>query len=133
MYVKERKSTRSRVVKALDAAFSAYIRARDGQCVTCGHLLSRNAYGTRWDETNAFCQCPGCNFLHEHEPHYLTGVYLLKYGSDEYRRLAFRHSQPTHYPTWQLELLLRDWKKRLKEVGVTGKRKGSAREERVVL
>jgi hypothetical protein len=61
--------------KKLDIIFSKYIRKRDEgkPCITChkpwqstfqcGHLISRRHQFTKWDETNANGQCPGCNMF----------------------------------------------------------------------
>lgn len=67
----KKRYSRKNAVKELDKAFSEYIRARDGKCMqggncngplTCGHLITRSNYSTRWDEGNAFGQCSGHNF-----------------------------------------------------------------------
>lgn len=69
------KRTRKAIVRELDKVFSEYIRKRDGQCIVCGvrrglqcgHLFTRAAYSTRWDEWNAWGQCPSCNMRHEYD------------------------------------------------------------------
>lgn len=56
----------------LDRVFSAYIRARDPACVTCGavkdsavshagHFIARQHMATRYDPRNVHKQCVVCN------------------------------------------------------------------------
>lgn len=81
--------------KAWDV-FSKWVRARDGQCVTCGARGNLEA-GHFWhavldfDEMNINSQCKKCN-------HFMSGnlapysVYLLnKYGEEKFKDLEKRH------------------------------------------
>lgn len=36
--------------------------------IVCGHLFSRIAYSTRWDERNLYCLCSYCNIQMENDP-----------------------------------------------------------------
>lgn len=69
-----RTSTRKRGPKTrararCDAAFSLYIRARDGHCRKCGgldrlqcaHIVVRRYLSVRWDPANAVCLCLVCH------------------------------------------------------------------------
>ena len=94
--------------KEADHAFAQFIKHRDGwRCVicghksliTCGHLFSRVAMSTRFDPTNAYAQCRGCNFLHESNPHVFTLWYLLQFGQAAYETLYRRY-----YQTRQMKL-----------------------------
>lgn len=72
-------SNRKNIISDLDKIVSLIVRNRDGKCVqcnketnlTCGHVITRKIYSTRWDLGNCFCQCSGCNLKHKFEPqHY---------------------------------------------------------------
>ena len=105
--------TRKQAVKAADKAFSEYIRKRDEYCVTCGskdrlqcgHLFSRVAYSTRWNEHNAAAQCAACNMRHEYDPGPLTLYFLHRSGQDAYEELHSLHKSPMKFKTYQIEEL----------------------------
>ena len=126
--VKELKKRYSRkeTVKKLDKAFADYIKARDGECMqaktedgkwaevhgrcngplTCGHLITRSNYSTRWDEANAFGQCLSHNLIHEHHPEYMTEWYIGKYGLDKYQQLTFKSRQRSGIKTNDMLVLI---------------------------
>lgn len=115
-------SKRRLLVKKVDKAFSDYIKARDHYtCVVCGskervaagHLLSRVAYSTRWDETQVFCQCSSCNFLHEQNPGPFTAWYLKKFGAEKYLELEQRYWRSRKWKDWELEELIETYKHKL--------------------
>jgi 5-methylcytosine-specific restriction endonuclease McrA len=75
---KVKKNDRQKLVLKLDTIFSEFIRLRDSdhqgicKCITCGeykhwremdcgHFLSREHMGTRWEEENCHAQCQSCN------------------------------------------------------------------------
>ena len=97
---KPKKPTRKAIVKQLDTAFSKYIRARDRACVncgtldnpTCGHVFSRAAYSTRWDEDNAFKQCVSCNLRHEFDSYPLMEHARKALGQERYDELHRRYA-----------------------------------------
>jgi hypothetical protein len=88
------KSRRKVLEKALDAAFSLYVRQRDKKCFTpspscggvlqCGHLFKRSDRATRWDERFAFGQCAGHNKLHEHQAQIMTAEFIRRFGAKLY-------------------------------------------------
>lgn len=96
--VKEKKISRSTLIKNLDTQFSIYIRNRNAvngiaECFTCGkqdevkklqcgHFQSRKHYSTRWDEINCQVQCYACNVMRYGEQ-YKFGLFLnAKYSTD---------------------------------------------------
>jgi hypothetical protein len=95
---KEKKPSRTSLVKKLDTEFSIYIRTRFAvnnisTCFTCkkkdewkklqcGHFQSRKHYSTRWDETNCQVQCYGCNVMKNGEQ-YKFGLYLNSMFGEE--------------------------------------------------
>lgn len=99
---KKKKSERQKAVKALDTAFSEYIRERDKyQCYTCGtrgrekdgvmqcgHLITRGKYATRWNPLNAQCQCKSCNMRHEYQPEQYTSKWIEEHGEEQYLELV---------------------------------------------
>lgn len=86
----------------LDAAFSAYVKRRDGPvCVTCkrtitdsrdwhaGHFHGRTKYGTRWDFRNVHSQCGFvCNKVRRGAPREYALFIVATYGAKELERLA---------------------------------------------
>ena len=122
---KKRPSRRGKV-KRLDNAFSLYIRERDGwQCVTCGsrvkerlqcgHLFSRVAYSTRWDERNAYCQCASCNLHHEHDPYPLMSYFLSLYSQADLDRLHEKYRTPVKLKDSEIDELIKHYEGRGEE------------------
>lgn len=116
---KPKKPSRRGLVKKLDTLFSLFIRARDGHCVTCvtpsgirtnGHLWSRVAYSTRWDEENAHEQCWGCNLRHEHDPYPLSEYVRNKLGQEKYDALHLRYATPKKFKDYDLLDLIEHYK-----------------------
>lgn len=124
MNPKPQKSNRKKLVKELDRVFSIFIRQRDKRCVTCknlnglpltcGHLFSRVAYSTRWDELNCHCQCTGCNMYHEHNAHRFTGWFIKKFGVEKYELLSRRYAHTAKLSNSDIEVLIRHYKAVLK-------------------
>ncbi len=64
------------LLREADAAFSRFIRARDGACVKCGgrdylqtmHIISRRYRQVRWNSNNALAGCRKCHTYFEHRP-----------------------------------------------------------------
>ena len=112
------KSERKKLVSTLDKVFSLYIRNRDKQCVicgsrerlTCGHLLTRTAYSTRWDEMNCACQCVGCNGRHEWDASKYTVWFLNKFGKKAYEELALRHYTIRKFTNEELKEMIQRYK-----------------------
>lgn len=46
--------------------------------LVCGHLFSRIAYSTRWDERDLYCLCSHCNIAMENDPD--VAAALLEYA-----------------------------------------------------
>jgi hypothetical protein len=118
-------SGRKALVKKLDTVFSEYIRARDkGRCVTCGslerptcgHIFSRSAYSTRWDEENAFCQCWGCNYKHEFDPYPLTEYAREYHGQDKYDEVHRRYNTTHKFSDDDLKQLIEKYKELKKDL-----------------
>jgi hypothetical protein len=114
-------SGRKALVKKLDKVFSEYIRARDkNKCVTCGslerptcgHIFSRSAYSTRWDDENAFCQCWGCNYKHEFDPYPLTEYARAVHGKKKYDAVHLRYNTPHKFPDYELEEMIEEYKQK---------------------
>lgn len=108
-----RKPSRKALVRKLDNVFSEFIRKRDKHCVvcgtrenlTCGHLFSRIAYSTRWDEMNAFGQCMGCNLRHEHDAYPFTKWFIGRFGQDRWDDLHRQYSAIRKFSNQDLQAL----------------------------
>lgn len=117
-----RKPTRKGLIRSLDRTVSLYVRARDRRCQTCGttenlqcgHLFTRAAYSTRWDEMNCFAQCASCNLRHEHNPHPMTLKFIDEYGMENYKELNRRHAKPRKFSDRDLSELSEEFKLKLK-------------------
>lgn len=63
-------------MRQADAAFSKFIKARDGRCVSCGstaylqcaHIHSRSYKSIRTNPDNAVALCRGCHVKFTHKP-----------------------------------------------------------------
>ena len=115
--------TRKQLVAKIERLHPAYIRTRDGnQCVICkelgrpmrggpqcGHLFTRVNRSTRWDVTpdgNTFCQCAGCNQVHEYQPYHFIQWYIRKFGQEKLDALFRRHNTVKNWSLEDLEDLL---------------------------
>ena len=123
---------RTKLVKDADKWFSHYIRNRDnGECFCCGiqkpvkemqngHLITRGKYSVRWDEQNAFCQCPGCNIRHEHQPEIMTSKYIDRFTVENYQELVSKSNQIVKYTKSDLVLIAKEYKQKLAELSESG-------------
>lgn len=119
---------RKKLVKKLDTVFSMYIRKRDKyRCIVCGatreirtiqcgHLFSRVANSTRFDEANAHAQCSGCNLRHEHDPEPYRRAWLAKHSQDEYDRVYAKWSNPTKFTISDLEIMIELYQNKIKSL-----------------
>jgi hypothetical protein len=78
---------------------------KDAKLLQCGHLFSRVAYSTRWDERNLVCQCGPCNLRHELNPHILTAWFVRQFGLSVYETLLVKHKRISKLSTADLEAL----------------------------
>ena len=126
MEKKQKKISRSGLVKKLDTEFSIYIRKRYSKneistCVTCnksdiwtklqcGHFQSRKHYSTRWDEVNCQVQCYSCNVMRYGEQ-YKFGLYLnSKYGSNTAENLLIKSKQSVKIKDFELVEMIEYYK-----------------------
>lgn len=117
-------SERKKLVNKLDKVFSQYIRMRDGVCVVCGtkdnlqcgHLYSRIAYSTRWDEDNAFAQCRNCNMRHEYDFEPLRKYAEMKHGKKKLKKIYIKYKTPVKLSNNDLQDLIKYYQNKLKEV-----------------
>jgi hypothetical protein len=117
---KPKKSDRKHLVKELDKIVSLIVRKRDGHCMTCpnprglpltnGHLITRGKHSVRWDMENCFCQCTGCNMLHESQPEHFTRWFIKKFGIEKYDELYLRSNQIKNFKSWDLLIMLNEFK-----------------------
>ena len=119
---------RKKIVRRLDKVFSEYIRKRDNYtCIVCGanknthviqagHLFSRIAYSTRWDEKNSNAQCDGCNKYHEHDFEPYRKAWVDKYGEKEYDILYTKYRKPTKFTSAELNYLIKYYQKKKEDI-----------------
>lgn len=101
--------SRSKLVKELDRVFSIFIRQRGmknetNKCVCCGkqehwkklqngHYCSRSNYSTRWDESNCWVCCIGCNVFKNGNYPAFTEFLLSRMGQDGLTNLIKKSKQ----------------------------------------
>lgn len=101
--------SRSKLVKELDRVFSIYIRQRGmkngtNECVCCGkndrweklqngHYCSRSNYSTRWDDTNCWPCCVGCNVFKNGNYPAFTEFLLKELGTEKLQALIKKSKQ----------------------------------------
>lgn len=113
-----RKKSRKALVKLADKYFSEFIRKRDKKCIqcgttqnlTCGHLFSRVAYSTRWDEENGWGQCASHNLRHEHDALPFTRVIEGILGREKVDALHRRFSTPRKFTNSELEEIINKYR-----------------------
>lgn len=119
--LKKKKHSRKWLVRNLDKIFSEFIRLRDQKCVlcfskidlTCGHIFSRTAYSTRWDEENCHCQCWGHNFSHTYDPYPYLLWFQNKFGKEKLDALHRRYKKIRKISNGELQDMLEVYKGRL--------------------
>ena len=119
------------LVKKLDIIFSKYIRLRDSnngvfRCCSCGqikpyasadagHFINRRWMATRWREDNVHAQCSACNRFDEGNAVGYTLFMIDKYGKAHVEYLQALKNQTMKYSDWELEALIDDYKKKVKD------------------
>ena len=125
-------TSRSKIVKDLDAVFSRYIRLRaanlDGfvECYTCGrsyhwkkiqcgHFMSRARYATRWNEDNCRPQCYGCNVMQQGRQ-YDFGLNLDREREGLAEEMHQLSLTTVKLATWELEEMLQEYREKVKSL-----------------
>lgn len=121
--------------KALDRAFSRYIRLRDtkqqgdvrwGKCCTCGalkpfedldagHYIDRSNKCTRWDEQNVHAQCISCNRFKSGVSDEYAIFLQKKYGKTILDELHRRKWQACKFADLLIKEMAREYKVKIKE------------------
>lgn len=123
------KMSHKKAVKELDDLASLTIRIRDRfVCFTCGrhppevvaqagHLISRTKYPIRWDERNLYCQCSGCNKIHEYTPDIYRRKWesIIRGGRDQYEKLVDLSFDKNKITRSMMVELYWSWQDRLEE------------------
>ena len=133
--VKERKPSTASLVRKLDRIFSEYVRLRDSKpfgykyfrCISCGqikpfeqadagHFIGRTHMATRFDEQNVWCECRSCNrFSSDHMIYYQRNL-EQRIGKDKVDLLIARGRQTKKWSAFELELLIKHYTERIKEM-----------------
>ncbi len=130
--MKIKKRTKASLVKALDKVFSQFIRLRDtpggvGRCISCqkvitysdcdcGHYINRKHMTTRYDEKNCNAQCRSCNRFDEGNMQGYRRGLINKIGEKETDLLEVKKHGTSTMGTFELEILILDYKKKVKEL-----------------
>jgi hypothetical protein len=121
-------SDRTKAVKKLDTVFSKFVRQRDmengyGKCCSCkklieagdaGHFINRRWYSTRWHEQNVHLQCLSCNRFQEGNAAGYALFMLDKYGKEHVEYLQALSREPARYSLSDINLMIADYRQRLK-------------------
>lgn len=117
-------------IKALDTAFSKYIRLRDSKdgyfiCCSCGqykpyeqadagHFINRRWMSLRWREDNVHAQCRACNRFDEGNSVGYARFMDKKYGSEHVDMLMALKNQHQKWTDFELDLLIKDYRQKAK-------------------
>jgi len=121
----KKRDPRKTAINKADAAFSAYIKARDGQCVTCGstdnldcsHVFRRGHYSTRWDETNAYAQCRRCHMIHHNQTEsYLHDYARELHGENYFNGLRVAWNKVTKWSTEEILAMAKYYTDKLRRI-----------------
>ncbi len=134
---KRRQVSRSKLVAALDTAFSQWVRLSGAdsfgrqQCWTCGvvkhwkemdagHFQTRAKYATRWDPLNVKPQCKHCNLTNAGHQ-YQFGLNLdRKYGPGTAWAVQVRSNQTARFSTHDLETMIAEFRAKVRELESNG-------------
>lgn len=129
---RKKKTTRQKLVKALDTIVREIVFARDAQAAPLvyrdlideetgetinpaamktdvdhpGHIISRARMSVRWDLRNVHRQNAAHNLLHEYYPEVYNQWFINMFGLEAWNELVNDSKQVSTYSTAQLETLL---------------------------
>jgi hypothetical protein len=134
MNKKKMTPSRKNIKHKLDYTFSRYIRLRDtqegyGHCCSCnkrilfeegdaGHFINRRWMSTRWREDNVFLQCRPCNRFDEGNAAGYGMFMIDKFGKKHVEYLNALKYEYTKYTEPEIELLIKEYKKKIKDLEV---------------
>lgn len=124
-----------KLIKKLDTHFSKFIRARDSKdgmfyCCSCGqlkpyasadagHFINRRWMATRWREDNVHAQCSSCNRFDEGNASGYALFMLKKYGQAHVEYLQALKNNGYKYTDFEVELLIKEYKQKVKDYAKT--------------
>jgi len=109
----------------LTQVFNKYIRLKGNNiCVICGsqnnstagHVFSSVNLSTKWDESNVFVQCMGCNLRHEYDSYPYFNWYINKFGKKKFDLLYIKHKSVVKFSNSDLQTMINIYKKKLKKI-----------------
>lgn len=126
--------TRSKVVAALDTAFSIWTRKSGAdhtgraECYTCGvrkqymemdagHFQTRAKYATRWDVQNVKPQCKHCNMTNGGHQYEFALHLDREYGPGTADAVVARSNQPARFTTATLVEMTEMYRRMTRELG----------------
>lgn len=131
---KKSSHTKSWYEKKLDEVFSQYIRLKFSdnngycRCISCGHIhywkqiqnghyMSRRYRSTRWCEDNCRPQDVACNIFNQGNIQAYRVALVKQIGEQRVNLVEARARQEVcKYSTWELEELIKDYTKKVKEL-----------------
>ena len=108
--------TRKDLIRELDLIVSLIVRKRHPYCVqcgsktnlTCGHVITRKIYSTRWALNNCYTQCKGHNLNHKYEFHHYINWYIQEHGLNAWNTLYKQSTNKKKFTDAELQTLLND-------------------------
>lgn len=121
-----------KLIAKLDKIFSKYVRARDSKngvfkCCSCGqlkpyeqadcgHFINRRWMACRFREDNCHAQCRSCNRFDEGNAVGYTMFMIEKFGKEHVEYLQAIKNAGYKYTDFEIELLLKEYKEKLKNL-----------------
>jgi hypothetical protein len=126
-------ATRSRAIKALDKAFSQWVRLSGADhrgmvsCWTCGkekhwkevdagHFQTRAKYSIRWEPLNVKPQCKHCNMTNGGHQHLFAKRLDAVYGEGTADKLTFEGNQVRKWPLDEIVALSALYRSKVSEL-----------------
>lgn len=120
------------MVRKLDTVFSKFIRLRDSSggyfvCCSCrqtkpieqsdaGHFINRRWMATRWREDNVHAQCRLCNRFNEGDGPAYSMFMIERYGKAHVEYLIALKNEYAGFSDYDLELMIKDYKAKIKSL-----------------
>jgi hypothetical protein len=130
---KTKKTDRQKLVNKLDTIFSEFIRLRDSdhqgicKCITCGdfkhwrdidcgHFITRDNMGTRWEEENCHTQCQHCNRFKSGKQFEHSLAVDQKHGPGTASKLLVKSKGVCNWQDYEIEAMIGYYKNAVKEL-----------------
>lgn len=130
---KVKKTDRQKLIAKLDTVFSEWVRLRDSdkngicKCITCGdfkhwrdidcgHFITRDNMGTRWEEENCHAQCAHCNRFKSGKQ-FEHGLAVDKvHGPGTTSKLLVKSKGVCNWQDFEIEAMYKYYKSKVREI-----------------